>query len=72
MGTAEFASVLAALLTDKGLSYGSLPKGLLKFHSYGEEARTPVEEHLVEGANYGKDGEGKVRLHFTVSPEHRQ
>ena len=31
-----------------------------------------MEEHLVEAANYGKSGDGKSRLHFTVSPEHRQ
>jgi len=60
------------LLSEKGLNYGNLPKGLLKFHSYGESARTPFEEHLVEGALYGKDKEGIARLHFTVSPEHQE
>ncbi len=60
------------LLNEKGLNYGTLPKGLLKFHSYKEFKRTPFEEHLVEGAKYAKDKDGIVRLHFTVSPEHRQ
>ncbi|HPE76302.1 MAG TPA: DUF4301 family protein [Draconibacterium sp.] len=60
------------LLNEKGLKYGSLPKGLLKFHKYENGERTPFEEHLVEGAFYAKDGNGKVRLHFTVSPEHQQ
>ena len=59
------------LLNEKGLNYGSLPKGLLKFHKYEKGERTPFEEHLVEGAHYAKDGHGKVRLHFTVSPEHQ-
>lgn len=59
------------LLNKKGLNYGSLPKGLLKFHSYKTGARTPFEEHLVEGAKYTKDGNGKASLHFTVSPEHQ-
>lgn len=65
--------LIEALLTDKGLNYGSLPKGLLKFHSYenGKVSRTPLEEHMVEGAKYSADKDGKVRLHFTVSPEHR-
>lgn len=67
----HYAGILGTLLLDKGLGYGMLPKGLLKFHTYGDAKRTPAEEHLVEGANYGKDGNGKVRLHFTVSPEHR-
>ena len=60
------------LLSEKGLNYGSLPKGLLKFHKYKGSERTPFEEHLVEGAKYAKDKEGTVRLHFTVSPEHQE
>ena len=59
------------LLNEKGLNYGSLPKGLLKFHKYPEGERTPFEEHLVEGAAYAKDINGNVRLSFTVSPEHQ-
>ncbi|GAB4031390.1 DUF4301 family protein [Spirosoma gilvum] len=63
-------TVLTYLLTDKGLDYGSLPKGLLKFHQYIDGPRTPVEEHLVEGAAYA-NADGLVKIHFTVSPEHR-
>lgn len=59
------------LLNDKGLNYGSLPKGLLKFHSYENGARTPFEEHLVEGAKYAKNAKNTAKLHFTVSPEHQ-
>jgi len=43
------------LLNDKGLGYGTLPKGLIKFHKYPDGERTPFEEHLVEGAVFGKD-----------------
>ncbi|MES2794953.1 MAG: DUF4301 family protein [Bacteroidota bacterium] len=64
------ATILKSLLTDEGLGYGSLPKGLLAFHQYPEGSRTPVEEHLVEGANYANSN-GKVYLHLTVSPEHK-
>lgn len=60
------------LLNEPGLNYGALPKGLLKFHKYGDESRTPFEEHIVEGALYAKDKNGKVTLHFTVSPEHQK
>lgn len=59
------------LLNEKGLNYGALPKGLLKFHHYKTEERTPFEEHLVEGAKYSTDKNGKAKLHFTVSPEHQ-
>jgi predicted HicB family RNase H-like nuclease len=69
--TASLAEYLEYLLSDKGLNYGSLPKGLLKFHRYPDEIRTAAEEHFVEGVLYAKDGENKVRLHFTVSPEHQ-
>ena len=67
---ADQTSIADYFLTDKGLGYGSLPKGLLKFHNYPDGARTPAEEHLVEGAHYANSG-GTVRLHFTVSPEHQ-
>ncbi len=62
--------VLQYLLTEKGLNYGNLPKGLLKFHKYEGGSRTPVEEHLVEGALYARSSEKETNLHFTVSPEH--
>jgi hypothetical protein len=64
--------ILIHLLTERGLDYRSLPKGLLPFHRYPEENRTAFEEHLVESIHYVRDAEGACRLHFTVSPEHRQ
>jgi hypothetical protein len=67
----RYVLILDALLGNDGLNYGSLPKGLLKFHFYaGNIGRTPFEEHLVEGAKYAKSENGEVNLHFTVSPEH--
>lgn len=67
----KYGEVLRFLLTSTGLNYGGLPKGLLEFHQYENSTRTPLEEHLVEGANYCKDKDGKVDIHFTVSPEHK-
>ena len=64
-------TAVANLLGEEGLSYGKLPKGLLKFHKYEDGPRTPVEEHLVEGALYAGGKNGVVNVHFTVSPEHR-
>ena len=63
--------IVRLLLTPEGLNYGALPKGLLLFHSYPEGPRTPLEEHLVEGALYASSC-GKCCLHFTVSPEHME
>ncbi|MBP5307241.1 MAG: DUF4301 family protein [Paludibacteraceae bacterium] len=67
----KYKSIVRNLLEEEGLNYGNLPKGLLKFHTYAEGNRTPVEEHMVEGALYAAS-EGKVNLHFTVSGDHRK
>ncbi|MEM8524925.1 MAG: DUF4301 family protein [Bacteroidota bacterium] len=67
----QYKTILAALLKTPGLDYGNLPKGLLQFHDYEEFTRTPMEEHLVEGAHYCKGADKVVDLHFTVSPEHQ-
>lgn len=56
------------ILEEDGLNYGHLPKGLIKFHRYEDEARTAFEEHLVEGALYSKGENNKVNIHFTISP----
>jgi len=66
----QFKAIVENLLFENGLNYGALPKGLLKFHSYPTEKRTPTQEHLVEGALYAS-ALGKVNIHFTVSKEHR-
>ena len=71
MATGKYKEVVRAMLGADGLNYGALPKGLLKFHSYEDGARTPLEEHLVEGALYARQKDGSVNVHFTVSPEHR-
>ena len=70
IASGRYKDVVSDLPNSNGLSYGSLPKGLLKFHSYPAEKRTPLQEHLVEGALYAKT-DGKVNIHFTVSTEHR-
>lgn len=64
--------VLEALLNAKGLDYGALPKGLLKFHQYDTETSTPLEEHLREAVSYAADASHKAAIHFTVSPEHHE
>ncbi len=68
----KFKEVISALLDKDGLNYAALPKGLLKFHKYGDHSRMSIEEHLVEGAVYSKDEHEDVRIHFTVSPEHME
>ena len=71
MDRGDFSTVINFLLKDQYMGYGNLPKGLLKFHKYGHLQRTPLEEHIVEGAEYARMSDDTVNLHFTVSPEHR-
>lgn len=66
------SNVASALLTEDGLGYGSKPKGVLKFHRYGNETRTALAEHLVEGQEYMRNEDGTVNLVITISPEHRE
>ena len=67
----KLKAVVENLLLEKGLNYGFLPKGLLLFHSYTDEKRTPVQEHLVEGALYAANAANDVNIHFTVSHQHK-
>ena len=66
----DWRPILDALLDERGLDLDARPKGLIPFHTIGERARMPLDEHLDEAAAYVRDGEGRCRLHFTVSPEH--
>jgi len=62
---------IQAILSEQGLNYGALPKGLLDFHAYAGGSRTSFEEHLAEGALYAKRDTMMAHLHFTVTPEHK-
>ena len=68
----KYKLILKQFLGEEGMGYGELPKGLLKFHHYDQENRTPAHEHFIEGAQYGMGKDNTVRLHFTVSPEHQE
>ncbi len=65
-------AILNLTLFDRAWNYGAMPKGLIQFHKYENENRTPFEEHLVEGALYAKDANGDVRMVVTVSVEHQK
>ncbi len=69
MAEGNYKAVAANMLKPEGLNYGQLPKGMLLFHKYAEGARTPMEEHLVEGALYAASN-GEAHVHFTVSHDH--
>jgi hypothetical protein len=65
------AEILRSILGEEGLHYGSLPKGLLRFHKYSaEDRRTAFEEHIREAVLYCVNRKEEVRVHLTVSPDH--
>jgi hypothetical protein len=68
----DYHTILHYLMETEGLNYADLPKGLIKFHKYQSYSRTAMEEHLVEGTYYVRQEDGKVPLHFTISPEHEK
>jgi putative intracellular protease/amidase len=60
--------IVSALLEDK-LSYGNLPKALLKMHLYDSDSLTPIDEHLYEAEAYLPEDK---YLHFTISEAHER
>lgn len=61
---------IVSAIIKEGLEYGSMPKGVVTFHNYGTQQRKAAQEHLVEGAEYAANN-GVVRIHFTISGEHK-
>ena len=70
MRDGSYREIVDHLLNVPGMGYGQLPKALLMFHRVPGTSRTPLEEHIAEGAQYAADKHDRVNLHFTVSPDH--
>lgn len=66
----KFAFVETMMASDE-FDFGSDPKGLLPFHNYDGTLVTAFEEHLYEAAAYAQQHK-HAKLHFTVSPEHKE
>lgn len=66
----DYATIINCLLGKNFLGYGSQPKALILFHKYDGKPYPAIVEHFTEGVRYAEN-KGRVRLHFTVSPEHR-
>ena len=68
----EVVAIIHLILDKIGLNYHHFPKALIEFHDYGYETRTPLEEQIIEGLHYCRQRNNEVKLHFTVSHEHRE
>ena len=68
----DYHTIIHYLLDEEGLGYGHKPKGALLFHRYENgHPHTPIEEHLIEAAEYACNNDRHCPLHFTVSPQHQ-
>ncbi len=70
----EINTVARYILNESGLNYGSLPKALMRFHSYTDTEgrqvnRLALEEHLRNAVVLMK-GAPQVNVHFILSEEH--
>ncbi|MGB5692557.1 MAG: DUF4301 family protein [Flavobacteriaceae bacterium] len=65
----KFLAFVHEMLDSDKLQFDFYPKGLLPFHNYKGHISTAFEEHLKEGALYGRSN-NIARLHFTVSEQH--
>ena len=63
--------LVQTILYSHGLNLSNYPKGLVPFHDYTDYVATAFEEHFYEAAKYAETN-GKARLHFTVSEEHKE
>ncbi len=68
--TSQWDMIVDFILQPHGLNYNTQLKGMVVFHKYDNELRTAFEEHLLEAVRYGKQADGRCRIHFTISPQH--
>jgi hypothetical protein len=52
------------IITEDGLNFGDLPKGLIPFHVYDYFILNPFQEHVMQACKLGK---GNANVHFTIN-----
>lgn len=55
------------LLSNKGMGFGELPKGLIPFHKSGPFILNPFQEQILQGI---KVNEENASFHYTIKPNH--
>ncbi len=67
----KYNDIISFLLYQNGMNLSAKPKGLLPFHAYSGETRTPLQEHMIEATKEGALKNGEVKMQLTVLPEHQ-
>lgn len=67
-GTTEGRLKIADSVVKNELTYGNLPKALIKMHTYEKYTTTPIDEHIFEGEQYLSTD--AINMHFTIAEEH--
>jgi len=68
----NYLPILNTLLDADGLNFGAKPKAFIPFHSYGNTARTALEEQIAEGLAHAVGADRIVNIHLTISEEHEK
>ncbi|MBM3159778.1 MAG: DUF4301 family protein [Bacteroidetes bacterium] len=56
------------LLSDTGMNFGNIPKGLIPFHHMPPFVLNPFQEHVLQGLKITSE----MRFHFTIQPNFRR
>ncbi len=70
VNSSQWEKIIDFILSPEGLNYDAQLKGMVIFHKYENELRTAFDEHLIEAIQYGKQADGRCRIHFTIAPQH--
>ena len=55
------------LLSNKGMGFGELPKGLIPFHKNGPFILNPFQEQILQGIRINEEN---MDFHYTIKPSH--
>lgn len=67
----EQKKLVDLLLNHQPFQFGIKPKAMIPFHKGANGFRLSFEEHFAE-ALFFANGKNGLRLHFTISPEHKE
>lgn len=63
--TIDAEELASYLLSESGLDFGNLPKGLIPFHYNEPFVLNPFQEHVLQGTRLSN---GRAKFHFTIQP----